>query len=46
MQDLLNESVIALELPSVLDEVAGHAGSMPGKLQVLNSVSRDRHSNH
>lgn len=38
MQDLINESVIALELPSVLDEVAGHAGSMSGKLHVLNSV--------
>jgi len=37
MSDVVIDSIKALELPGVLEEVSAHARSMPGKLRVLNS---------
>ncbi|MGC8658593.1 MAG: endonuclease MutS2 [Desulfomonilaceae bacterium] len=37
MSDVINECATALELPVVLQEVAGHARSVPGKLAILKT---------
>jgi len=37
MSDVVNDSMMALELPSVLEEVAAHARSVSGRLLVLKS---------
>lgn len=37
MSDVINDCTTALELPVVLQEVAGHARSVPGKLAILEA---------
>lgn len=38
MSDVITDSVIALELPGVFEEVAGYSQSVSGRLRVLESV--------
>jgi DNA mismatch repair protein MutS2 len=38
LPDLVTDSLVSLELPSVLEEVAAHAASLPGRLKVLQAV--------
>ncbi len=41
LPDIISDSLAVLELPGVLEEVAGHAASAPGREAVLESVPLD-----